>query len=84
MPSNTLRRIVALEDKRTEKEDTLIRAILDHMSPDELMGLVSLVDKTGGNGAMLNNDVWMLAELTPHEIEVRNRYAKLWNEMGGW
>jgi hypothetical protein len=85
MPSRALQqRVKALEEKQHEREDAIIQSVFDQMADDELAALISLVDKTDGDGSLLNNEDWMLAELTPQEVEVRNRYAALWYEMGGW
>jgi hypothetical protein len=85
MSSSTVqRRVTALEEQMVKKEDTIIQSVLSHFAENELITLINLVDKTGGDGSLLNNEDWMLAELTPQEVEVRNRYATLWYEMGGW
>jgi uncharacterized membrane protein len=73
-----------LEEQLLEKEDAIIQRVLSQLADAELKALISLVAKTGGNGALLNNDAWMLAELTPDELEVRHRYTEQWYEMGGW
>ncbi len=78
------RRLSVLEEQLLEKEDAIIQRVLSQLADAELKALISLVAKTGGNGALLNNDAWMLAELTPDELEVRHRYTEQWYEMGGW
>ncbi len=78
------RRLSVLEERLLEKEDAIIQRVLSRLTGAEIESLIRLMDKAGGNGALLNNDTWMLAELTPDELEVRNRYTVLWYEMGGW
>jgi hypothetical protein len=85
MPNKALQqRLSVLEEQLVEKEDAIIQSVLSQLADAELEALISLVDKTGGNGALLNDEAWMLAELTSQEIEVRNRYTEQWYEMGGW
>jgi hypothetical protein len=30
---------------------------------------------------LLNDEAWMVVELTPQEIAARNRYVDLWNQI---
>jgi hypothetical protein len=63
------------------RQEALTHSVWEHLAETDKDALISMVDKTGGNRALLNDEAWMVVELTPQEIAARNRYVDLWNQI---